>query len=158
MDPLAIEDLAQASRLILRGSVLSKTCLRDPQGRIYTRVELGVVEVWKGSLVTNRFMIVHGGGSLGGKRAVVPGQVEYNLGEEVVVFLVLNQRGEGVTRGLAQGKFRVWKDGDSGEWLAENPFHGRPPSGVDVPAPLQVAGSSGLKLVELKRRVQGVSR
>ena len=158
MDPLAIEDLAQASRLILRGSVLSKTCLCDPQGRIYTRVELGVAEVWKGLLATNRFVIVHGGGTLGGRRAVVSGQVEYNLGEEVVVFLVLNQRGEGVTRGLAQGKFRVWKDGNTGEWLAENPFHGRPPSGVDVQTPARATGSSGLKLVELKRRAQGVSR
>src|SRR2546425_6240991 len=124
MEPLSVEELTKQSSLILHGTVLSKTCQRDPQGRIYTKVELDVAEVWQGSLSTKRFTIVHGGGILGDKQVVVSGQVEYGIGEEVVAFLVLNQRGEGVTLGLKQGKFRVWKDVKTGDVLAQNPFHG----------------------------------
>jgi hypothetical protein len=150
MDPLSIEELAQQSTLVLHGTVLSKTCLRDPAGRIYTKVELDVAEVWKGTLSTNRFTIVHGGGILGEERAVVSGQVEYDVGEEVVTFLVLNQRGEGVTRGLTQGKFHVGKDPN--ERLVHNPFHGRPETAAKASL---ASDKQRLTLSELKRRVQG---
>src|SRR5207247_454414 len=95
MEPLSIERLVQGSTLVRRGAVLSKSCQRDPEGRIYTKVELQVTEVWKGALATNRFTLVHGGGILGDRKATVSGQVEYGIGEEIVAFLVLNQRGEG---------------------------------------------------------------
>ena len=45
------------------------------------------------------FTIVHGGGILGDRRVIVSDQVTFQPGEEVVAFLVLNQRGEGVTLG-----------------------------------------------------------
>src|SRR5437867_8643817 len=99
MEPLSIEQLAQESALVVQGTVRSKSCQRDPAGRIFTKVELQVAETWKGSLTTNRISIVHGGGVLGGERSIVSGQVDYGIGEEVVAFLVLNQRGEAVTLG-----------------------------------------------------------
>ena len=179
MEPLSLEELTARSSLVLHGTVLSKSCQRDTQGRIYTKVELDVAEVWKGSLSAKRFTIVHGGGILGEKRVVVSGQVEYGIGEEVVAFLVLNQREEGVTLGLTQGKFRVWKDAKTGEVLAQNPFHGGqvplaktgepavpsrlpitprspamggPSAGLGAQGAVDVRGV--LTLVELKRRVQ----
>ena len=124
MTPLPIEELARRADFILHGSVTGKTCLRSPEGRIYTRVELQVQEVWKGNLITNTFAIVHGGGTVGNRRTSVSGQVEYSVGEEVVTFLVINPRGEGVTIGLAQGKFHVWKDQTTGGKFAYNLFHG----------------------------------
>src|SRR6185503_19685971 len=122
--PLSIEQLTQESALVVQGTVLSKTCQRDSAGRIFTKVELDVAEVWKGSLRTNRFTVVHGGGILGDRKATVSGQVEYGIGEEVVAFVVFNQRGEGVTLGLAQGKFQIGKEAATGERLVHNLFHG----------------------------------
>ena len=145
-------------REVLQGTVLSKSCQQDDAGRIYTRVELQVAEVWKGTLATNRCTVVHGGGILGDRKAVVSGQADYQVGEEVVVFLVLNQRGEGVSLGLAHGKFHIGHDPATGEKLAHNPFLGLPPplapekSKARV-ATLQQAPVRGLKLADLKQRV-----
>ena len=80
-----------------------------PVGR-HTKVELEVTDVWKGAVSGSPFQIVMGGGVLGEEQAVVSGQVQDAVGEEVVAFLVRNARGEGVTLGLMQGKFHVWKD------------------------------------------------
>jgi len=156
MEPLSIDRLAEGSALVVRGAVLSKSCQRDPEGRIYTKVELQVTEVWKGALATNRLTLVHGGGILGDRKATVSGQVEYGIGEEVVAFLVLNQRGEGVTLGLAQGKFHVDRGSRPGEEFVHNPFHGEPDARRQeifrsAPLPTQ----QRLTLAELKRRVRG---
>ena len=151
MEPLSIEEMARQSALVVHGTVLSKSCQRDPAGRIYTKVELQVAEFWKGSLATNRLTVVHGGGILGDQKATVSGQVEYGIGEEVVPFLVLNRRGEGVTLGLAQGKFHVRQEPRTGEWLAHNLFHGEADSqGKNDLLPT----GRRLTLAELKRRVR----
>jgi hypothetical protein len=158
MEPLSIEQLSENSTLVVHGTVLSKGCQRDPAGRIYTRVALQVAEVWKGSLTQNPFPIVHGGGILGDEKATVSGQVEYGIGEEVVAFLVLNQRGEGVTLGLAQGKFHVRQDPGTGERLVHNPFHGGvDPGSQTVSRNDRPPTQQRLSLAELKRRVRGGS-
>lgn len=157
MIPLSIEELTGQAQLVLRGQVLSKSCQRDATGRIYTKVELLVAEVWKGTLAAGRLTVVHGGGILGEERVVVSGQVDYPIGEEVVAFLVFNPRGEAVTVGLAQGKFHVWKEQAGGAAFVQNPFHGSPEPGAKTiharnaaaPAPAR------LSLQELKARVQG---
>ena len=155
-DPLSIEQLTQKSALVVRGVVLSKSCQRDPAGRIYTRVALQVAEVWKGSLATNQFTIVHGGGILGAEKAAVSGQVEYRIGEEIVAFLVLNQRGEGVTLGLAQGKFHVWQEPETGEQFVYDRFQVNHDSrGHAASGNVLLPGRQRLTLAELKRRVQG---
>lgn len=157
MSPLPVEELTQRAELILHGTVTSKTCQRSPEGRIYTRVELLVGEVWKGSLTTNTFALVHSGGTVGNLRAKVSGQVSYEVGEEVVAFLVVNSRGEGVTLGLAQGKFHVWKDKATGEKFAHNLFHGateRSASANDK----EGKNSERLALKDLGTRAKGGAR
>ncbi len=158
MVPISVEQLAAKSQLILRGTVTSKTVQRDDAGRIYTRVELQVAEVWKGTLATNRFTIVHGGGTLGDRRVTVSGQAEYIIGQEVVAFLVLTERGEGVSIGLAQGKFNVWLDAKTGERRARNPFHGNDsntPAKAVKSSPANAAAQERLTLDTLKQRAQG---
>ena len=152
--PLSVEQLVEYSQIVLRGTVVSKTCQRDAEGRIFTKVELHVIEVWKGP-VTNHCTIVQSGGTVGDECALVPGQAVYSVGEEVVVFLALNERGEGVTLGLAHGKFKVWKD-EAGEQTVQNIFHGRAPAGEKAGF-LPSAGQPKprLPLAELKRQVQG---
>src|SRR5262245_56526089 len=96
MRPLSIQQLTDRAQLVLHGSVAKKTVERDPQGRIYTRIEFDVTESWKGRPNRGPFVIVQAGGVLGDEVVMVDGQEDFALGEEVVLFLVLNQRGEGL--------------------------------------------------------------
>jgi hypothetical protein len=153
MRPLGIDELTRKADLIIRGTVLDKTSLRDEAGRIYTRVNVRVSEVWKGALpanaAPNSLAIVQSGGTLGDVREEVSGEVQYSVGEEFVVFLVLNQRGEPVTIGLAQGKFHVWRDPQTGEKFVHNPFHGEP-------EPAGAGSQDKLRVSELKQQVRQV--
>jgi hypothetical protein len=126
MNPLSIAELAKESDLVVRGVVLSKSCERDAQGRIFTQIELDVQEVWKGTLKTNKLTIVQGGGILGEESVVVSGQVQYDLDEEVVAFIVYNAAREAVTLGMTQGKFHLERLRNTSRIYAHNPFHGRP--------------------------------
>ena len=157
MQPLSIDWLGAKAQLVVRGTVLSKAVQRDPAGRIYTAVQLQVAEIWKGSLATNRCTIVHAGGVLGDQAAVVSGEARYEVGEEIVAFLVLNQRGEGVSIGLSQGKFEVFRDRDTGEKLARNRFHGREGGTPKASAaqPDEAGVLRRLTVVDLKSRAQG---
>ena len=159
MIPLAIEDISARSQLILQGKVISKTVQRDEEGRIYTAVDLQVDEAWKGTPGTNHFTIVLGGGILGDEGVAVTGQVEYEVGEEVVAFLVLNKKGEGVTLGLAQGKFHVWTDSGTKQKMAHNRFHGlnaaAPDSTVNTPNHTVTKIHNRLALADLKKLAVG---
>ena len=161
LEPLSIESLAARAELVLQGKILSRTCLRDPSGRIYTKVELQVTDLWKGAIAGDPFTIVHGGGTLGEEESAVAGQVEYRIGEEVVAFLVRNARGEGVTLGLMQGKFEVWQDAVGHTKYVSNPFHGLRQPGAAMA--VQTAGGSPLGpkpllLSELRKQVLGGNR
>jgi hypothetical protein len=140
--PLTIEDLQKRADRIVHGTVLSKTVQRDSAGRIYTRVELEVIELWRGNGAQNRFTIVHAGGVLGEKGVTVSGQEQFDVGEELVVFASLNSRGEGVTVGMAQGKFTVTRNKDSSARVSNAFSNGEKP----------------LLLAELKQRVKGGAR
>jgi hypothetical protein len=156
MSPLSIDEMTARAQLIVHGKVVSKSCQRDAAGRIYTEVDLEVSEVWKGNHSEKRLVVVHGGGTLGEERVVVSNQVQYEIGEEVVAFCVLNSRGEAVTLGLCQGKFQVWKD-EAGQLRARNPFHG---TGKSQAGHISLRNSNApisdrLTLMELKDRVKG---
>lgn len=157
MVPLPIDWLARKAQLVVQGTVRSSAVQRDAAGRIYTAVRIEIEDVFKGSLATNRFTVVHAGGVLGDQATVVPGEAHYAVGEEVVAFLVLNQRGEGVSIGMLQGKFRVFRDPDTGEKLAQNRFHGRQPGAAQAAAKTKAADGivDRLTVADLKSRVQG---
>lgn len=150
MIPLSIEQLTAKAQLVLQGTVKSKTVQRDPEGRIYTRIELQVADSWKGQPKAGTFTLVQSGGVLGEEIVTVDGQEEFSIGEEVVVFLVLNQRGEGVVIGLSQGKFKVRSEA-GGEKVVHNLFHGAGAEAVTAAK----AKPQRLGLGELKQRVQG---
>lgn len=160
MQPFSVSELARSSDLIVEGVVVNKSCHRDTEGRIYTEVQLQVAEVWKGSVLTNTLTIVHGGGTIGNVRTEISDQVEYTVGEEVVAFLVVNPRREFVTLGLAQGKFHVWRDKQTGEKFAHNLFHGAPETtGHPEKTPAGAVAkqdSNCLRLSDLKQRAKEV--
>ena len=158
MIPLPVEDLTRRADLVLKGHVLTTACLKDREGRIYTRIEFKVDEVWKGSMNTNQFVIVQGGGTLGNERLQVVGEASYEPGEELVSFLRLNPMGEGVSIGLAQGKFNLWKDETTGEVYAHNLFHGKTKAQAAIQPAISsnsISTRSPLKLTELHDRVKG---
>ncbi len=132
--PLSVEALTESADLVVRGKVVSKQVERDAEGRILTRVLMDVLEVWKGSVQGDTTELVHPGGILGERKVEVPFMAEYRLGDEVVVFLRLNDRGEGVTIGLAQGRFDVTTEPSTQQRYVQNLFHGgAPPSGPLAP-------------------------
>ena len=137
--PLSIRDIVEHSDLIVQGTVRAKTCQRDATGRIYTRVELDLTEVWKGA-PTNHCVIALGTATLGEENVVISGEATYEIGEEVVACLVVNARGEGVTLSLAHGKFHVERDAQTGQKHARNLFHGG-------------GGNARLHVTEFKRQV-----
>ncbi len=134
MRPLPLAELARSADLVVHAVVKGKTCQRDEAGRIFTKVELAVSEVWKGATTNTTLTVFHGGGTVGDEHTEVSGQVKYVVGEEVVAFLVFNLRGEPVTLGLAQGEFRIARDATTGEKLARNIFHGGGRNNPNTPA------------------------
>jgi hypothetical protein len=57
--PLSVAELTRNADLVVNGTVLGKTCVRDTAVRIYTRVELQINDTWKGTLTTNRLTVVY---------------------------------------------------------------------------------------------------
>ena len=147
--PVPVEDLAKRADAVVHGKVDALECTRDPAGRIFTRVELDVAEVWKGK-PAGRFTLVLAGGVLGTRKVAVVGGPEYRLGEEVVVFTARNERGEPVTLDLAQGKFTVETAQASGAKHVANGVMGGPADKSGYRLPTQVP----LELSELRRRVE----
>jgi hypothetical protein len=152
--PLSLPELTGKAELVVLGTVLSKTCQQDEAGRIFTRVELQVAEVWKGAVAAQNLAVVQGGGILGDRRIVVSGQVEYTVGEEVVAFLVRNGRGEAVTLGLAQGKFHVAQDSPTSIKTVHNLFHGKARAAASATAKEVTLRDQPLSLPQLKQTVR----
>ena len=144
-----VEDLAKRADTVVHGKVAALECTRDPAGRIFTRVELDVAEVWKGK-PAGRFSLVLAGGVLGARKVGVVGGPGYRLGEEVVVFTARNANGEPVTLDLAQGKFTVETAQASGAKHVANGVLGGAAEKSGYRLPMQVP----LELSELRRRVE----
>ena len=159
MKPLPIEKLSQGADLIVQGTVVGKACQRDEAGRIYTKIEVKIIDVWKGTVPDGTLTIFQGGGTVGNERVAVSGEAEYGIGEEVVAFLVLNPRGLPITFALGQGKFHVWQDEQTREKFAHNLFHGspEPPPRPSLAAADHATEKSSLRLnlKDLKQRVHG---
>ena len=126
MVPLSLDQLAARAQRVIHGKVLSKTCLRDERGEIYTKIDVEVYEVWKGA-ATNRFVIVQAGGILGEEAMEAVGQQQYQMGEEIVDFLVVNWRGEGVSIAASRGKFTVSENPKTHQKQVLNLFWLEPP-------------------------------
>ena len=153
MIPLPIETLAGQADLVVAGVVQSLTVTRDAERRIYTEVELMVSEVWKGSVASKTIKIVHGGGTLGEESVEVKGQVVYTPGEEVVVFLVLNKRGQAVTFAMTQGKFEIARDKATGRKTAKNPFDPRQSAPANNIKAFNLQKNGALFIEDLKSKV-----
>ena len=125
--PLTVEDLATRAARICHGRVEAVEVAREASGNFITRIEIATHSIWKGS-PTNRITVTQPGGTLGSRRVVIPGAPTFAPGEEVVLFLSLNPRGEWLTLDLAQGKFSVERNG-SNAWVRNVVLGGSPEPG-----------------------------
>jgi hypothetical protein len=147
--PQSVEQLTEKAELIVLGKVESTTVKRDQSGRIYTLVEISVTDIWKGTWKNKSVTVLLSGGTLGAEKVHVSGQVKYEVGEEVVSFLVFNPKGDPVTLGMSQGKRRVTVDPKSKEKKVEGPE-----SSVVQADPSLKTAESLLKLSLFKARVE----
>lgn len=154
--PLTPEQLAERAERIVHAKVEALNVQRDAAGAIFTRVDLAVLEMWKGAESSARCEIVVGGGVLGEVQESSEAAPQFAPGEEVVVFLVRNNRGEWLTLGMAQGQFFVERDRVTGEAWVHNRFWGSPPE--RSPSERAVAAafpkSRPLTLTALRARVR----
>lgn len=155
---LTLEALALGAEAVVVGRVMSVEASRDAGGRIQTRVELRVEDVWKGRGVSGVCVVWCGGGVLGETQVRAAGQAEYTVGDDVVAYLVRSPAGGWVTLGMAQGQFRVVREEGTGKRWVRNPFWGGAMG--EGPARSRAAAwppSRPLSFEDLKRRTREVA-
>lgn len=154
MVPLSLEELSLRADVVLHATVTGKACERHARGHIITRVQVNVSEVYKGTIKTNQFEFIFNGGKLGNEIESSSIQANYEIGEEAVLFLKINDWGDAVTVGVVQGKFVVWEEKATGEKYASNPFHGI----SKEQAANGAKAEEKLALRDLTRRAKGVAK
>lgn len=155
--PLTPEQLADRADRVIHAKVEALSVQRDEAGRIFTRVELDLRETWKGTEPSGRCVVVVGGGVLGEIQEASEASPTFAPGDEVVLFLVRNDRGEWLTLGMAQGQFFVDRDRATGEAFVHNRFWGSPPDAPPAERAMAAAfpKSRPLTLASLRARVRG---
>ena len=147
--PLSITELAVGSNAIVTGRVASVAAGRDPAtGSIYTYVTLETSEIWKGAIASGPITIKQLGGQLDDQGLMVPGQAQFAVGEQVLVFLEARPRDRTLyTSGLWQGKWSIAVEPATNERMAlkREPDSGLVTAGLPLSAvQREVAGAAAL--------------
>ncbi|HVX95971.1 MAG TPA: hypothetical protein VHK47_13760 [Polyangia bacterium] len=113
----------------------------DKHERIFTTIDLSVVETWKGPMATaSHLKVVQPGGVVGDIQMTVFGMSQFTPGERALVFLRGTPTAASVV-GMAQGKRLVRRDASTGRWMVHAPdragasFVRVPARGGATPAP-----------------------
>ena len=111
MIQLSMDQLVDASDTIVKAQVVSIWTEIDPKTQmIWTRAQLDVSEILKGSLDTEYLVIEQPGGSWGSKEATVSGTARFSLEEEGYFFVEHLTETRSTTVGMFQGKFNLLMD------------------------------------------------
>lgn len=110
--PLSTDDMALLADAVVVGQVEDQTT-RLESGMIYTDIVLDIQEVWKGSLQAPTHLVVRTlGGEHNGVVASVAGSPGFARGEETLLYLEQNKKGEWKVLGLNQGKWHIQRQPD----------------------------------------------
>lgn len=150
--PMPLNQMAERAELVVHADVIGKSVQKDDEGRIYTKVQLNIRDIWKGELSSTPFTLVHSGGILGNMQSSAQGEVSFRMGEEVVLFMIINSRGEGVSLAMNQGKFQVERDSKNTAYV-RNPFHGGRPPNAEKSSGYRLPTQLPLTIETLKRQV-----
>ena len=100
-------EMAERAEVVIHGIVADTRAELAPDGAIVTRIQLTVLEQLKGE-PSELFEFVVYGGVLGKRGSAISGAPTFNRGEELIVFLTVeNSKGLRTAIGLAQGKYSV---------------------------------------------------
>ncbi len=107
--PLTLDQMTDASDLVVRGTVESIWVEEDARGYAWTRAEVRIDAAFKGDADVGDYVTVESaGGTVGTRTTLVSGAARYSVGEETVLFLS-DKPTKGVygTVGMGVGKFTV---------------------------------------------------
>lgn len=111
----SLESLGADSPVVVRGEVSGvRTYWNDARTRILTEVSVRVSDRFKGA-PSGEVRIVQMGGVLDGVRMTVAGALQWQAGEDVVLFLEDSLPGRYRVAGFSQGRFDVERDPRTGE-------------------------------------------
>lgn len=113
--PLTIEQMTDASDLVIRGMVTEVWAFEDDKGRIWTRAQIEVTKVLKGDPATQTVIVDQLGGVWNDSMMLVSDAARFSVGEDAYFFLENLKSGHTVTVGMYQGKFTVQQAPHTGD-------------------------------------------
>jgi hypothetical protein len=119
-----LNDLSARADHIAITDVLSvRSQWDDRHNKIFTTIELSVVESWKGGAApASHITVVQPGGTVGDVAMTVFGLSQFTPGERALVFLRGNPASAGLV-GMAQGKRPMHRDPSTGQWIVAGADH-----------------------------------
>ena len=111
---LTLSEVAAEADVIAIGTVVTRGHVWDAEARLpFTHVTLSDIDVLKGEADGGDLTLrLPGGLTPGGVAVAVPGSPRVRTGEELVVFVVGNDRGEWRLVGWPQGIYRVVREAE----------------------------------------------
>ena len=148
---VSFEELIRKSDRIITGDVVKSTTSWGSEHKyIWTRYEIAVSEVLKGS-AGKSVMVSEPGGALDGVQMRVAGAVRYKTGERVTLFLKA-YGADNRTVGWSQGKFSIDANGRVHPVVLTG---AEKVGGAPASTPLQRL--DGIRLSELRERVRAIN-
>ncbi len=108
----SLEQVADASREIVVATARRTTVVRggEPRNLIFTEVEFGTLDVWKGSVSGSTVTYRFAGGKIGERTLLVPGVPKFDVGKRYALFVDPDGDALCPTIGWVQGCYQVRKD------------------------------------------------
>ena len=103
--PLTIEQMTDASNLVVRAEVTQVWVEQDERGNIRTRAQLEVEQVFKGKASVDAVLVDQVGGVLNNEFSVIPFAARFSQGEVGVFFLESQADDRRSIGGWSQGKY-----------------------------------------------------
>jgi hypothetical protein len=155
MRRLDTRDLTLGSQDIVIGTVETvRPYWGARHDKIFTEVTVRVARSIKGAAV-ERLSLVQLGGEVDGVRYTVPGCAAFRPGEEALLFVWRDRRGQAQVNGLAQGKFDIERDATTGEARVQRRAPGMAVRDVrSLSALPEGVASPTLRLDDLVREIQ----
>jgi hypothetical protein len=110
---LSVDQMTDASDLVVRGVVTQVFSELDDRGNIWTRAQVEVSDVLKGG-ETQAVIVDQLGGVYGNQRSIISFATRFSVGEEAYFFIEQLGNGRNSVVGWFQGKFTVRMDPASG--------------------------------------------
>ncbi len=107
MTPLTIEQMTDASDLVVRAEVTQVWVEEDERGNLRTRAQLEVRRVLKGKSSVDSVLVDQVGGVLHNQFAPVPFAARFSTGERGIFFLEHTSTGRTTIVGWSQGKYTL---------------------------------------------------